>query len=155
MTPIYSDDLPPKPEKQPGDQGTDYAVQRKIRIRIGDEDLIGVRRPDWSRYIGEVRRLEGKSSGWVAAASTLIGIAASLAVAAATVAGQLWTFSVLALVCLLWAMGCLLSHRQVNRQRQDAAEKLAREMEGAVVDQGGIKGAATPDDPIPPPAPST
>jgi Flp pilus assembly protein TadB len=151
--PIYSDDQPPKPEKQPGDEGTDYAVQRKIRIRIGDEDLIGVRRLDWSRYIGEVRRLEGKSSGWIAAASTLFGIAASLAVAAATVPGQFLTFSVLAMVCLFWALGCLLSHRQVNRQRQDAAEKLAREMEDAVIDQSGVKRA--PADPFPPPAPST
>jgi hypothetical protein len=154
MSAAYSDDQAPKPDKQPGGEGTDYAVQRKIRIRIGDEDLIGLRRLDWTRYVGEVRGLEGKSSGWVAAASTLFGIAASLAVAAATVPGQLWTFSVLALVCLFWAMGCLISHRQVNRQRQDAAEKLAREMEDAVVDQSAVKRAG-PGDPIPPPAPST
>jgi hypothetical protein len=134
MSPVYSDDQAPKPNKQPSDEGTDYAVQRKIRIRIGDEDLIGVRRLDWTRYVGEVRRLEGKASGWVAAASTLFGIAASLAVAAATVPGQMWTYTVLALVCVLWAAGCLISHRQVNRQRQDAAEKLAREMEAAAVE---------------------
>ncbi|HWJ42794.1 MAG TPA: hypothetical protein VNR67_05110 [Solirubrobacterales bacterium] len=158
MSPIYSDDQPDRADKanrQSGDEEMAYAVPQKILIRMRDEDAILVRRPDMERYIKEVRELEGRSTSWVAAASTLVGVAVSLGVVAATVPGQLLTYLVLALFCTLGAFGCLIAHRQVNRQKRNAAEKIAREMEEAPVDEVVIR-RMRPNDPLsPPPAPST
>lgn len=153
MTPVYSDDQPDKPNKQPGEEGTRYAVSREIFIRMRDEDAILIRNTDMQRYITAVRELEGQSNNWIAAAWALIGITASLAVAAATVPGQLLTFAVFALLCALGGLGCFIAHRQVNQQNQEAAEKIAREMEEAPVDHVEIR-RLRPDDPLPPPASS-
>jgi hypothetical protein len=152
--PMYSDDQPDKPAKRPDDGVQRYSVSREIFIRMRDVDALLVRKSDMERYVEEARTLKAHYSNWVAALWALLGIAASLFVAAATATGQLVLFGSSAALCLLGAFGCFIADRQVNQGRQAAAEKLARDMENAPVDLVEIRPLRSDED-LPPPALNT
>jgi UPF0716 family protein affecting phage T7 exclusion len=133
MPPLYSDDQPEKPDKQPVEQNGihRFAISQEFLLRMRAEGALLIRENDWERYVKGVRTLKDGSSNWIAAAWALLGIAASLAGIALTVPGQLPTFGGFALLCAVGAAGCLIANRQVNQKHKNASDELAREMEAA------------------------
>lgn len=154
MTPAYSDDQPSKSEKHPVEGVGRYAITQEMLIKTGREGARLVRERDMQRYIKGIRNLEGRSTNWIAAAWALVGISASMAGISLTVPGQLLIFGMLAVCSALGALVCFIADRQVNQQRKDAADELAKEMEEAEVDRVEIVPARAVGRPSPFPRPS-
>jgi hypothetical protein len=144
MSAAYSDDQPNKAEKQAVEGVGRYAISQEMLIKMGREGTLLVRERDMKRYIKEIRSLDGISTNWIAAAWAFVGIAVSLAGISVTVPGQLLIFGMLAFCSALSALICFVANRQVNQQRKDAAEELAKEMEEAEVDQVEIVPVRSP-----------